>query len=108
MTVSTQDKLLDINVTVMKKSLSLKATQAQSVMLEKAADLVNDTMNNLARKDSGIGIEKIAMLAAINIAYDLLTAEYSNDKHLQSIHQKIESMQSKIDSHIQASQDLNL
>ena len=60
-------------------------------------------------RDTGrvIGVDRIAMMAALNITSELLSNESSSDTELETTNQAIDRMQSKIDQCLHATESLD-
>lgn len=66
------DETLSVTVRIMGKEYSVMCPPAEHEALVKSADYLNERMTSIRRRGKALGAEKIAVMAALNIARELL------------------------------------
>lgn len=66
------DEPLSITVRIMGKEYSVICPAEEHEALVKSADFLNERMTSIRRRGKALGTEKIAVMAALNIARELL------------------------------------
>jgi cell division protein ZapA len=91
-----------VTITVNRLSFPLKAPRNEVPKLEKAAKIVDEKIKTIAQEGKITGAEKIAVIAAVHIAYELLQTQDEKNINVHEIQQTIERLRSKIQNSIQA------
>ncbi|SDU25934.1 cell division protein ZapA [Halopseudomonas salegens] len=65
--------------------------------LEQAARHLDQTMRDIRNSGKVIGVERIAVMAALNISHDMLTGGRQKDVELNSQQQQITDLVSRLD-----------
>lgn len=65
---------LSVTVRIMGKEYSVACPQEEHEALVKSADYLNERMTTIRKRGKALGAEKIAVMAALNIARELLEA----------------------------------
>lgn len=63
---------LSVTVRIMGKEYTVVCPQEEHEALVRSADYLNDRMTSIRRRGKALGTEKIAVMAALNIARELL------------------------------------
>ena len=66
------DEPLSVTVRIMGKEYSVMCPSDEHEALVKSADFLNERMTSIRRRGKALGTEKIAVMAALNIARELL------------------------------------
>lgn len=66
------DEPLSVTVRIMGKEYSVVCPPEEHEALVKSADYLNERMTTIRRRGKALGAEKIAVMAALNIARELL------------------------------------
>ncbi|MEQ1439682.1 cell division protein ZapA [Fontimonas sp. SYSU GA230001] len=72
MSRKTEDDALSVTVRIMGKEYSVVCPPEEHEALVKSADYLNERMTSIRRRGKALGTEKIAVMAALNIARELL------------------------------------
>lgn len=67
-----EDEALSVTVRIMGKEYSVVCPPEEHEALVKSADYLNERMTSIRRRGKALGAEKIAVMAALNIARELL------------------------------------
>ena len=82
---------MGVEVKIMGKTFQVKSQYEESFTTE-TADLVNAKMKELIGKSNQFSMETVAILAAMNIAGDLLKYSRSEDKRKTDLRKTLESI----------------
>ncbi|VAW57116.1 Z-ring-associated protein ZapA [hydrothermal vent metagenome] len=95
------DKSLDIRI--MDKDYTVACPKEQQAQLIDSAGFLNSRLNEIKRKGSIIGTERIAVMAALNLAHELLSSQKGEntfaevDKRVLNLHNKIDDALSDVE-----------
>jgi len=93
--MSNNNSVLDIQL--LDRKLQIKTPVDKADDLQQAAYLLDSKMREIRSSAQATGNERIALMAALNIAYDLITTQKQKDIYLDSISNRIKMLQDKID-----------
>jgi len=95
-------------VNIMGKEYLVACTEEEERDLIRSADFLDKKMREI--RDSGkiIGTDRIAVMAALNIAHDLLNQQGSKNSSGQAITNRIRGLQSKIEDALYKSRQLEI
>jgi len=85
-----------LNIRIMDKDYRVACPADQQATLKDSADFLNDRLNDIKNKGSIIGTERIAIMAALNLAHELLGSQDSID-NLSDVDSRMLNLQKKID-----------
>ncbi|MCW8936050.1 MAG: cell division protein ZapA [Gammaproteobacteria bacterium] len=85
-----------LNIKIMDKDYRVACPADQQATLRDSADFLNDRLNDIKNKGSIIGTERIAIMAALNLAHELLGSKGSIDT-LSDVDERMLNLQKKID-----------
>jgi len=84
-----------LDIRIMDKDYRVACPQDQQASLKDSARFLNDRLNEIKRKGSIIGTERIAIMAALNLAHELLgSQEFAGD--FEDVDNRILNLQKKI------------
>jgi cell division protein ZapA len=95
-----------LDVTILGRQFRVSCTEDEQRDLLKAVDYLDAKMR--AIRDSGkvVGVERIAIMAALNIAHELLTSRVNGAFDIGELKRRMASMQAAIDQAINSQDDL--
>ncbi len=96
----------NISVEILGKSYSVKCPIERVSELRNAAAYVDKEMRQIRDSGKVIGIERIAIITALNIAYQLLNSEHQENKDIDSMAKRIVDMQRRIEQALTQSEQL--
>lgn len=85
-----------LNIKIMDKDYRVACPADQQESLMESAQFLNDRLNEIKVKGSIIGTERIAIMAALNLAHELLGSKGSVEL-LNETNERVLNMQKKID-----------
>lgn len=86
-----------INVTLLDKEYLIACSDEERDILHRAIELLNQKMREVKASGKVIGSERIAVMAALHIAHELLQYKDRNESYTSSVDNLIRRLQSKID-----------
>lgn len=86
-----------INVTLLDKEYLIACTDEERDLLHRAIELLNIKMRDVKASGKVIGSERIAVMAALHIAHDLLQYKDRNESYTSNVDDLIRRLQNKID-----------
>ncbi len=93
--MSKENRGLDVNI--MGREFRVSCTDDDRRDLLKAVDYLNTKMREIRDSGKVIGVERIAIMAALNIAHEYLSSRTDGGFDVGEFKRKIQSMQSRID-----------
>jgi cell division protein ZapA len=88
------------------KPYQIKCQENEVAALQKAAEYLNNTMKSLPASGKLLAPEKLGVMAALNLASQLLELEQQMSQHLHFLNQRLGNLQSKIENALNLSSDL--
>ena len=92
-----------LNIKIMDKDYRVACPPEQQASLKESAEFLNNRLNDIKNKGSIIGTERIAIMAALNLAHELLGSQDSAnllndaDARMLNLQQKIDIALSEIE-----------
>ncbi len=86
-----------ITVIILDKEYLINCDENERDILHRATELLNVKMKDVKRSGKVIGTERIAVMAALNIAHELLQYKQENDSYTSQVDNLIRRLQNKID-----------
>ena len=97
-----------VNITILGREYQISCPPEEEEGLRKSARFLNKQMEAVKGRGSTLGYEKIAVLAALNIAHDLLRKnEHMDSSEMDSI-RDIRQIEEKIDAVLHASRQIEI
>ncbi len=85
-------------ITILDKEYLVACEPDERPALHESARMVDNKMREIRASGKTIGTERVAVMAALNIAHELLEEMSGEQAHDQSLKTRIKLMQDKIDS----------
>ncbi|OGT81393.1 MAG: hypothetical protein A3I13_05835 [Gammaproteobacteria bacterium RIFCSPLOWO2_02_FULL_47_50] len=86
-----------INVTLLDKEYLIACSEEERDILHRAIEFLNQKMREVKSSGKVIGSERIAVMAALHIAHELLQYKDRNESYTSNVDSLIRRLQSKID-----------
>ena len=86
-----------VSIRVLEKDYTIACPEGEETPLLASADLLNKKIKEIKDRGSIIGSERIAVMAALNLAHEVLNANAASSD-LTQVDDKIHSLKQKIDS----------
>ncbi|HIF50545.1 MAG TPA: cell division protein ZapA [Thiotrichaceae bacterium] len=85
-----------ISVTVLEKEYLINCEAGERESLRRAADFLNQKMDEMKNSGVIIGAERIAIMTALNITNELLAYKRDNQDYTSSVDNTLKRLQNKI------------
>ena len=102
--MSKEPKSLEVNI--MGREFRVSCTEDERRDLLKAVDYLNAKMNEIRDTGKIIGVERIAIMAALNIAHEHLSARMEGGFDVGEFKRRMSSMQATIDQAMNGQDEL--
>lgn len=87
-----------VSIQLLDKTMQIKTTRDQAEELQKAASIFNSKLREIRDRKLAVGNERIALMAGLNLAFELLHAQKQKDLYLESINGRIKDLQNRLNS----------
>ena len=88
---------ISLKIQILDKEYQVNCQPEEREALEYSAQLLNEKMDEIRQGSHIIGVERIAVMAALNLAHDLIRSQTSSQQDAQASN-ILQSMDSKLDS----------
>ena len=86
-----------VTVSILDKDYQVNCHPDEVAALKKSASYLDEKMREIKSGGSVLGLDRIAVMAALNIANDLLSQALQNDQVISSQASEIRSLSGKLD-----------
>jgi len=93
--MSRDSKGMDINILGREFRVACPADEQEALL--SAADYLDKKMREIREQGKVIGVERIAVMAALNIAYELLSSRQDKGFDITAIKRRMNSMEALLD-----------
>lgn len=94
------DKIINTTIEILGKFYSIRCPESELNSLQQAAQYLNKKMTEVQDSGKAINLERIAIIAALNITNELLQSDQQKSSLMGKINQRISSLQDKLDTAI--------
>jgi cell division protein ZapA len=94
------DNTIQTTIEILGKSYPIRCPETELESLQQAAKFLNAKMSEIQDSGKAINIERIAIMAALNITHQLLQQDKQKDTLMSKINTKISSLQDKLETAI--------
>ena len=85
-----------LDIKIMDKDYRVACPAEQQASLRESAEFLNNRLNEIKNRGSIIGTERIAIMAALNLAHELLGSQESIDQY-HDTEMRVQNLNKKID-----------
>ena len=93
---------------ILEKEYLVSCPEDERDALYASAELLSEKMKEIRNTGKIVGADRIAVMAALNMAHELLQQKNSRDDYQHSISQRIRALQEKIDLALNQGNQLEL
>lgn len=86
-----------VSITILDKEYLISCQNDERELLHRAVEYLNVKMKDVKGSGKVIGTERVAVMAALNIAHELLAYKLENDGYTSEVDGMIRRLQHKID-----------
>lgn len=87
-----------VSVDILGKSYQIKCPENEVESLKKAAQSLNDKMQNLQSSGSIINFDRVAVLAGLNLMHQIMHLEQQSHLVIQGVEQKLQEIHGKVEA----------
>lgn len=85
-------------VSVLGRDYKIKCPPNKQSELKNSAQYLNDKMQQIQSNADVMSLDKVAVIAALNISHELLNTKHQSDTYITEIGKRIQSIQGRVDS----------
>ncbi len=100
------DEATTLSIQILDKTYKIKCPKVESQALQKSALYLDNKMRELRDTGNVVGIDRIAILAALNVCYELLQQKNQNHSYIETMSGRIRDLQGKIEAALVQSEHL--
>ncbi len=86
-----------LNLSILSKEYQISCPASEAELLQKSAQDLNKRMLDIKTSGGIVGLERIAVMAALNTTYDLLTEQKQHEKHNVTVNQYVDRLKQRLD-----------
>ncbi|MHC9511733.1 cell division protein ZapA [Kangiella sp. M94] len=101
-------KVTPINITILGKEFQVASPESEHQKLLQAASFLDKRMKEIREAGKVLGLERIAVMAALNLSYELINTPALDSDQAQDIEQRLSHMSQKIDQALKHSEQIEL
>ncbi len=102
-----KEETVPVTVKILEKDYRIACAPNHKQSLEDSAALLNDKMHEIRASGKVIGSDRIAVMAALNLAHDLLQQQ-QHSAHDSDLQKQLRKMREKIDEVVNESRQLEI
>ena len=103
-----KSKATPVNITILGKEFQVASPEDEHQTLLQAANFLDQRMREIRSSGKVLGLERIAVMAALNISYELLNSPNPSSEEASEVEQRIQLIQTKIDDALKESEQIGL
>jgi cell division protein ZapA len=102
------ENIAQVSIRILDKEYQVACPAEERTDLLDSAEILNNKMREI--RDSGriVGLDRIAVMAALNMANDLIHAKVRDEKLEGDLSQRLKSMVDRVDDALSGTQQLDL
>ena len=97
-----------LNVSILDRDYGVSCPPEEVEELKHSARMLDERMREIRRSGKIVGVDRIAVMAALNIAHELIKAKGELDNHDRITEKQLNKLNDKIESALAAARQLNL
>ena len=87
----------ELEVKILDKTFNVNCSDDEYVRLKAAVDYLNERIGEISEATKVVNIERIAVMASVNLAYELLSLKLPGGFDIASYQRTIKGMNAKLD-----------
>ncbi|NVK21939.1 MAG: cell division protein ZapA [Kangiellaceae bacterium] len=103
-----KSKVKPINITILGKEFQVASPESEHQQLLQAASFLDKRMKEIRESGKVLGLERIAVMAALNLSYELLNTPSIDADEASIIEQRIQSLNSRVENALKQSEQIEL
>ncbi|MBN1239847.1 MAG: cell division protein ZapA [Gammaproteobacteria bacterium] len=97
-----------VTIRILEKEYHVACPAAEQADLLASADMLNRKMREIRDSGKVVGLDRVAVMAALNLANDLLKAKGQDEELKNIVGLRIKAMRERLDSALGPAKQLNL
>ncbi|HAD32049.1 MULTISPECIES: cell division protein ZapA [unclassified Methylophaga] len=97
-----------VNVTILGKDYQVACPEDQQDALIASARMVHQNMEKIRNTGKVVGVDRIAVMAALNIAHELLSLQQDESQDIKKVNEKISLLKERVSAFINEDRQLEL
>ena len=97
-----------VTIRILEKEYHVACPAAEQADLMASADMLNRKMREIRDSGKVVGLDRVAVMAALNLANDLLKAKGQDEELKNIVGLRIKAMRERLDSALGPAKQLNL
>ena len=85
-----------IAISIMDRTYQIKCPQEEAAQLQESAKYLNAEMRKISQSSQSSNTERLAIVAALNIAHELMMFKNQKNAYIDVMHEQIKSLQYRI------------
>jgi cell division protein ZapA len=85
-------------IEVLGKTYQLKCAPEESAAIHQAAQFLEEKMQTVRAKTHLLSIDRIAVLAALSIAHEMLALEKTKSSEIYNLNERLQALQNKVET----------
>ena len=102
------DTFAKVNVRILEKEYQVSCPISERAALLDAAELLNKKMREIRDTGKVIGLDRIAVMAALNITNDFLTAQSQGENISETVSMRLRNLTDRVETALQKDQQMDL
>jgi cell division protein ZapA len=102
------DKIVNTTIEILGKYYSVRCPESEMDSLQTAARFLNQKMTEVQDSGKAINLERIAIISALNIAYQFLQLDQQKSSFMDKVNHHISLLQDKLDAAMSKPQQTEL
>lgn len=94
----TQTKAQSVTVKIMGSTYKIKCAAEKLSELKASSEYLEDKIKELSNNSNVTSLDRVTTIAALNLANELLTQKRQNQRYIQTMQQRIQALQHKIEA----------
>ncbi len=97
-----------VHVTILGKDYQVACPEDQQDALIASARMVHQNMEKIRNTGKVVGVDRIAVMAALNIAHELLSLQQDESQDIKKVNEKISLLKERVSAFINEDRELEL
>ncbi|MBN8279106.1 MAG: cell division protein ZapA [Gammaproteobacteria bacterium] len=102
------DAIVQVNIRILEKDYQISCPASERAALVDSAELLNAKMRQIRDSGKVIGLDRIAVMAALNMANDLLRARSTGENLEGDAKIRLQAMRERVEGALQTTRQLEL
>lgn len=103
-----KSEIIPVNVSILGKEFQVASPEEEHQQLLQAANFLDKRMREIRESGKVLGLERIAVMAALNLSYELLNTSGSNPEEISIINNKMQQLSDRIESSLESNKQIEL